>query len=117
MPATYAEQLHAVKQQYPFNHWRQYWQQPDEREDCNRIEQAYDALIEGLAELGPEAPTTWKIDLFEQTIAITNDHAGVIETGEREDLCELTNAVSLAAGLNPADYGDGEGLASEWREW
>jgi hypothetical protein len=40
-----------------------------------------------------------------------------IETGEREDLCELTNVISLAAGLNPDDYGSGEGLASEWRDW
>ena len=115
--STYADQLNAVKQQYPFARWRKYWQQPDEQEDCNRIEQAYDQLIARLTELGPDAPEAQKIECFEQAIAVTNEHAGVIETGEREDLCELTNVVTQACGLQFADYGDGEGLASEWREW
>jgi hypothetical protein len=38
-------------------------------------------------------------------------------TIEREDLCELTNTITEACGLNPDDYGSGEGLASEWRDW
>jgi len=42
---------------------------------------------------------------------------GLIETGEREDLCELIDQITIAAGLNPENYADGEGLADEWREW
>jgi len=43
--------------------------------------------------------------------------AGIIETGEREDLCELIDKITIAAGLNPEDYAQGDGLADLWREW
>lgn len=58
--------------------------------------------------------------MFRVAIERTNEldaETEMIETGEREDLCELTNRISVAAGLDPEDYGDGEGLASEWRDW
>jgi hypothetical protein len=41
----------------------------------------------------------------------------LIETDEREQLCELCNVVATAAGLDPKKYGGGEGPASEWRDW
>jgi len=45
-----------------------------------------------------------------------NDSTEIIETGEREELCELFNKISLSANLNPEDYGEVEGIASEWRD-
>lgn len=47
----------------------------------------------------------------------TENHHLLIETGEREELCEMFNRIALAAGLDPANYADGEGPASLWREW
>jgi hypothetical protein len=72
--------------------------------------------------MGKDACEEQKIDLFKKAILATNDldeatgHT-LIETGEREELCELTNQISIACGLDPKKYGSGEGLASEWRDW
>ena len=41
----------------------------------------------------------------------------MIETGEREELCELFNSIAADCGIDPGQYGHGEGLASEWRDW
>jgi hypothetical protein len=38
-----------------------------------------------------------------------------IETGEREELCELFDNIADAAGLDLQNYPDG--IASKWREW
>lgn len=113
----YADKLNATKQHYPFDGMRRYWQEPEERAECDALQQTFDKLITQLIALGPDAPATKKIKCFKKAIEQTNEHEGVIETGEREDLCALTNEITLACGLNPDDYGDGEGLASEWREW
>ncbi|RFP66166.1 hypothetical protein D0N36_05465 [Hymenobacter lapidiphilus] len=114
---AYSDNLEAFKQRYPFERWRAYWQQPDEQQQCNEIEQAFDQLLAELVALGPDATEAEKVACFQTAIEATNASDGIIETGEREDLCELTNQISVAAGLDPAAYGDGEGLASEWRDW
>lgn len=114
---AYAENLLATKQHYPFDQMRQYWTDPDERADCDALQAAFDKLITQLIKLGPDASEAKKVKCFERAIEKTNEHEGVVETGEREDLCGLTNHITVACGLNPDDYGDGEGLASEWREW
>ncbi|MGI4870528.1 MAG: hypothetical protein ACRYFX_05040 [Janthinobacterium lividum] len=67
--------------------------------------------------MGPDATEQEKMQLFETAIEGSNKYAGVVETGEREDLCDLTWNITEATGLDPADYGNGEGPASEWREW
>lgn len=41
----------------------------------------------------------------------------LIETGEREDLCELIDQITIASGLNPQDYVKGKRIADVWREW
>lgn len=38
-----------------------------------------------------------------------------IETGEREELCDLFDNIADAVGLNVQDYPDG--IASKWRDW
>ena len=70
---------------------------------------------------GETASEEAKIESFYAAIKATNvlddETGGMVETGEREDLCELTNVITEAAGLDPDKYGGGEGLASEWRDW
>ncbi|HYK44861.1 MAG TPA: hypothetical protein VEV83_06825 [Parafilimonas sp.] len=41
---------------------------------------------------------------------------GLIQTGEREHLCALIDQITIAAGMDPKNYGDGEGIADEWRD-
>ncbi len=81
----------------------------------------FDKLISKLAALGPDATEQAKLSLFREAIEATNElnaqDEGLIETGEREDLCERANLVAVAAGLDPAKYGGGEGAATEWRDW
>ena len=78
-------------------------------------------MIANLVDLGKNASKTAKLDVIQQAVLELNDlneiFNNLIETDEREQLCELINIIAMAAGLDPAEYGDGEGPESEWREW
>jgi hypothetical protein len=120
-PRTYAEKLNATKNGYPFATWRESFDDGLEQynqENCEEAKAIFDTLISDLITLGEQAPEKEEIALFQKAIEATNElEENIIETTEREDLCELTNSITIACGLNPVEYGDGEGLASEWREW
>lgn len=70
---------------------------------------------------GETGDKTEKEKYFEDAITSLNElneeDDSLIETGEREDLCELIDQITIAAGLNPENYADGEGIADLWREW
>ena len=120
----YAEKLNAAKASYPFKKWRgafnhgltQYTQ-----DNCAKAQKIFDDLIDALIAKGENATEGDKVKLFEiaikRTNALNDKIPGLIETGEREDLCELTNVITIACALQPEKYGYGEGLASEWRNW
>ena len=122
--SDYQIKLLAIKEFYPFEGWResynngltQYTQQ-----NCDRIKVIFDDLLHALMELGENGTEDQKKLLFKNAIIRTNSISeeieDLIETDEREELCELTNRITIACGLDPANYGEGEGLASEWREW
>lgn len=121
---TYAETLEAAKQDYPFTHWREHWQKALSQEiestgveDSNAVQLIFDQLIAGLIKLGEDASEKKKVKLFQKAIEATNSYGHIIETVQAEELWELTNTITVACGLDPDDYGDGEGLISEWREW
>lgn len=120
----YRDKIIATKESYPFQHWREGYDQgltQYTKENCGRIKNVFDNLITSLIDIGEKAREEEKRMLFKTAILETNhlnnEIDGLIETGEREDLCDLTDSISIACGLDPAKYGDGEGLASEWREW
>jgi len=122
---TYQDNLNESKKSYPFASWRAAFENGLDQyteENCNKAKAIFDNLISGLIELGENADEDKKVNLFKHAILATNalneecDDC-LIETGEREDLCELTDVITKACGLNPEKYGDGEGLATEWREW
>lgn len=122
--AGYRNKLLATKAFYPFDRWRQNYNEGLPQytaENCNKIKKVFDDLITSIIEKGANASEEQKKQLFKTAILKTNqlneEIDGLIETGEREDLCELTDKITLACGLNPDKYGEGEGLASEWREW
>ncbi|WBA40813.1 hypothetical protein [Hymenobacter canadensis] len=118
---TYAENLNATKHAYTFAAWRASYHNGLEQytpENCDAAQRIFDTLIADLIACGEQASEKQKVALFQQAIEATNElPEDMIETGEREQLCELTNTITLACGLQPEKYGDGEGLASEWREW
>jgi hypothetical protein len=120
----YQNKLNACKNVYPFKRWRDGFKNGLEQyteTNCNKIEGVFDNLIAALATAGENAAEKDKIEIFKTAILETNklndEIEGLIETGEREDLCELTDIITRACGLDPEKYGAGEGLASEWREW
>jgi hypothetical protein len=117
----YAHQLAEIKARYPFRRWQESGLDQYTPEACAACAEVFDGLIENLSTLGEQAPEAKKLECFRAAVAQLNalneDDPCLIETGEREDLCELCNVVAVAAGLDPAKYGGGEGPASEWRDW
>lgn len=120
---NYEDKLNQTKSSYPFARWQKMFDHGMKvysPENCGAMQTIFDDLIAALIEKGETASETEKIELFRSAIEATNEldgKTGMVETGERENLCELTNVISEAAGLNPDNYGKGEGLASEWRDW
>lgn len=120
----YQNKLNACKSTYPFKRWRDSFKNGLEQYteiNCNKIEGVFDNLIAALVTAGENAAEKDKVTIFKTAILETNtlndEIEGLIETGEREDLCELTDIITRGCGLDPEKYGAGEGLASEWREW
>lgn len=118
---NYEEKLNQTKSTYPFARWQRSGMEIYSAENCGAMAKIFDDLIADLIAKGEAASETEKIESFHTAITATNEldeeTSGMIETGEREDLCELTNVITAAAGLDPDLYGGGEGLASEWRDW
>lgn len=122
---NYEEKLIKTKESYPFGKWRDAFEIGLEQyteENCGKTEKIYDELIAELVARGENASETEKIETFRTAIEALNELNAetdyeLIETGEREDLCRLTNVIAEAAGLAPEKYGGSEGLASEWRDW
>jgi hypothetical protein len=120
----YQSKLLSTKQFYPFTRWRESYNDgltQYTKENCDKTQKVFDDLIASLLKIGENASEQQKKELFKTAILKTNqlneEIDGLIETGEREDLCDLTDKITIACGLDPHKYGDGEGVASEWRDW
>jgi hypothetical protein len=128
----YKEQLESTKKYYPFARWRENFFPPKDepelggmeqytQENCDKAQAVFDKLIEELIFVGQSVDEKDKVEIFKRAILSLNklndEVDGLIETGEREDLCELIDQISIAADMNPKNYGDGEGIADQWREW
>lgn len=121
----YAQKLNKTKELYPFEKWREnffeYHMEQYTEENCNEAKNIFDNLISRLLALGENAHKKKKEKCFEIAVESLNQlnekDESIIETGEREDLCDLIDQITLASGLNPKDYVEGEGIADLWREW
>jgi hypothetical protein len=122
---TCQEKLENLKCSYPFGRWREaYHEGLDQytKENCDKVEAVLDNLIASLSQLGENGATDRKVEMFRIAVQslniLNNDNDGsLIETEEREELCELFDEITLAVGLDPDNFGEGEGIASEWRDW
>jgi len=116
---NYTERLNQTKSHFPFDEWAQLGPALYTPENCNELAKIFDDLIADLISKGENAPESEKVESFRIAIEATNKfndkfNGAFIETGEREELWELTNIITVAVGLDPENYGDGEGLSSEW---
>ena len=129
---TYEEKLESTKAYYPFERWREsFFPDPKDDEDegmqqytqenCDAAKLIFDTLINSLKSSGEAAQDKDKVELFRIAVEDLNKLSekveDLIETGEREDLCDLIDQITIASGLNPEDYADGNGIADEWRGW
>lgn len=117
----YSKRLSAIRANYPFSGWAESGLEQYTKKACASFEKIFDNLIDDLAIHGEQASEEAKLAAFQKAVEALNKinekDASLIETGEREDLCELCNIIAVAAGLDPKKYGDGEGPASTWRDW
>ncbi len=86
-----------------------------------KVQKVLDDLINKILNIGEEGKKAEKIAAFKYAVLTLNkmneDIDGLIETVEREDLCILFDEIAFVAGLEPLEYGNGDGIASEWRQW
>jgi len=128
---SYENDFLQIQEKYPFSQWKTYAEVGEDgeagleqytEENCDAVRKVLDTLISDLVILGQEVSEAEKIQKFQvavQALNRLNDETdgSLIETGEREELCELFNLIAVKAGIDPGKYGDGEGPASEWRDW
>lgn len=121
----YAEKLAGVKNLYPFDLWREHYENGLEQyteENIGLARAIVDNLLANLVDLGKSASLNDKLELFRVSVEAMNElndelDGCLIETGERDELCALYDDIAVAAGIDPAQYGEGDGIASEWRDW
>ncbi|MDO6490983.1 MULTISPECIES: hypothetical protein [unclassified Cellulophaga] len=122
---SYADRLLETKKYYPFAMWQtnftEFNMEQYTEENCSAARHIFNTLIANLITLGENGKEIEKVSFFETAVTelnnLNSNADGLIETGEREDLCELIDHITIAADLKPDDYADGEGLADLWREW
>lgn len=121
--SEYEKRLLATKTHYPFDEWQKglaHGLTQYTAANCRAAAATFDRLIDDLIRLGEAASEQEKLEAFRKCVESLNelnDSLGLIETGEREQLCELCDIIAAAAGLDPKKYADGEGPASLWRDW
>lgn len=89
------------------------------KKNCKKAETIILDLIDQLEKVA-ENDFDRKEELIKQGVLNLNNlndslDGSFIETGEREELCDLFDNIADAVGLNVQDYQDG--IASKWREW
>ncbi|PZD75437.1 hypothetical protein C1752_00356 [Acaryochloris thomasi RCC1774] len=122
---SYQKRIRELQAEFPFDRWRSYLEEDDltqyTQENCSRAFTILKNQLSSLIALGEDASESEKLATFQIAVEALNDLnsevGSFIETGEREDLCELFNKIATAAGLEVSKYGNGEGPASEWRDW
>jgi len=122
---NFSDRLKKAKENYPFKLWSarfDYGLDQYTPENIDSAKAILDRLIDDLCSVGEDASEAVKVSYFKTSVEALNDlndkiDGCLIETGEREELCDLFDAIASAVGLDPSQYGDGDGIASEWRDW
>ncbi|AWH75499.1 hypothetical protein DCS32_15410 [Dokdonia sp. Dokd-P16] len=88
-------------------------------ENCQKAEDIISTLI-GKLESNGSLTKAEKTELIKLSVLQFNEindslDGCFIETGEREELCEIFDNIADAIGIDTQEYEDG--IASEWRDW
>ena len=121
-PPSYDERLETSKESYPFKRWLESGIDQHTKKSCASCQKILDLLIKQLADLGEGAPEKEKVCAIQKAVETLNKlnekyDDDLFETSEREELCELFDRIATYAGIDPAKFGNGDGIASEWRDW
>lgn len=121
---SYQEKLLKCKDSYPFDYWIDDFEDGlgcYSRDNADMVKKIFDDLIDSLINLKENAFYFEKEKLFKLSVErlniIRKEKSELIETMEREKFCDLFDEIAVASGLNPSKYANGEGIATEWREW
>ena len=116
----YGQRLVASKARYPFSRWAKSGLPQYTARACAAFVVVFDRLIADLVTLGEGAADAQKVKCFRRAVEALNElnkrDLTLIETGEREDVCELLARIGIAAGMPPSKFPDEEGAASG-RDW
>ena len=88
-------------------------------ENCERADKIIKSLVSEL-DKAPDLNETTKVNLIKKAVLDFNklneelDYC-FIETGEREELCDIFDNIAEIVGIDTQKYEDG--IASEWRDW
>jgi len=89
------------------------------KKNCQKAEAIILKMIRGLEQINSSDLTIKEAVIKEGVLELNefNNSLGgnFIETGEREELCDLFDNIADAVGLDVQNYPDG--IASKWREW
>ncbi len=118
---AYWERLIENKSRYPFHRWRklealgrvQY-----SKANCDAAEATLDEMLRGLHDAGERATEDQKLVFFEsaiRTLNLLHNRTGcsLIETSEREDLCELFYDIAVCAGIDCTKFESGD-ITLQW---
>ncbi len=114
---SYKERLETIQGELPFD----YWMAADTEADDDDEDGIFWVLIDRLIALGEDGKAEDKLAAFQKLVLELNELSaedeGLIETAEREDLCELIDEIAVAAGFDVSTFGEGGSFADQWREW
>ncbi|MCR9228450.1 MAG: hypothetical protein NXH90_13610 [Flavobacteriaceae bacterium] len=116
--------LQFIKNEFDFFDNYEDYGEPYTKENCNKVNTIIYNLIDRLEENnGADEPE--KLEIIKASVLGLNDLndsiEGFIETGERETLCDILDEIATKAGIDVAQFDDGDlfesGIASQWRTW
>ncbi len=120
---SYSKSLEQIKEEYPFKVWLARFDQGLEQftpENVNAAENIINQLIIAFSSLDKDVSESEKVSYFKTAVEELNVlnqqlNGELIETEEREELCDLLDIIAISADINVSKYDDG--IASEWRDW
>ena len=120
--ATHKSDLELIRENLSIMSWTEKKEDGLEQYSKKNCKKAETIILDLLNQLEKVAENDFdrKEELIKQGVLNLNElNASLdgcfIETGEREELCDLFDNIADAVGLNVPDYQDG--IASKWRDW
>lgn len=113
--------LNKVKKELTFSTWGANLPKKQRALAISAAKKIMHDLVNRLEHLKAAAGESEKLALFKSAIEGFNLLDTVFEdligTAEREDINDLINEIASIVDINTRQYGDGEGIANEWRTW